>query len=238
MCYNRKTIWGIVDYNKRHAADQRGECMGRNIVLLAVILMLSGCGTGKFRKSEVIFSDTYYLEDTDNMEFVFSDDSTLTVRQKGIYELAESEEGEAVVRICLDDISRELPEDYNFTEYLIREADTHITLTFTTEEFNVDANPMLLFFSGGEDGLLSGEYFDGTYQIGEENASYLYMFEKDGSITMRVNERYYADRQGNMTLSDHAGSTRYLYEAAADTLIIKNMKEEAILNLKKEPESD
>lgn len=212
--------------------------MGRNIVLLAVILMLSGCGTGKFRKSEVIFSDTYYLEDADNMEFVFSDDSTLTVRQKGIYELAESEEGEAVVRICLDDISRELPEDYNFTEYLIREADTHITLTFTTEEFNLDANPMLLFFSGGEDGLLSGEYFDGTYQIGEENASYLYMFEKDGSITMRVNERYYADRQGNMTLSDHASSTRYLYEAAADTLIIKNMKEEAILNLKKETESD
>ena len=69
--------------------------MGRNIVLLAVILMLSGCGTGKFRKSEVIFSDTYYLEDADNMEFVFSDDSTLTVRQKGIYELTENEEGEA-----------------------------------------------------------------------------------------------------------------------------------------------
>ena len=212
--------------------------MGRNIVLLAVILMLSGCGTGKFRKSEVIFSDTYYLEDTDNMEFVFSDDSTLTVRQKGIYELAESEEGEAVVRICLDDISRELPEDYNFTEYLIREADTHITLTFTTEEFNLDANPMKLFLLEGEDGLLSGEYFDGTYQIGEGGESYQYIFEKDGSIAMRVEERYYADQKGKMTLSDHAGSTKYLYETNGDTLILKNMKGDAVLILIKEEDFD
>ena len=212
--------------------------MGRNIVLLAVILMLSGCGTGKFRKSEVIFSDTYYLEDTDNMEFVFSDDSTLTVRQKGIYELAESEEGEAVVRICLDDISRELPEDYNFTEYLVREAKTHITLTFTTEEFNLDANPMKLFLLEGEDGLLSGEYFDGTYQIGEGGESYQYIFEKDGSIDMRVEERYYADQKGKMTLSDHAGSTKYLYETNGDTLILKNMKGDAVLTLIKEEDFD
>ena len=33
---------------------------------------------------------------------------TLTVSQKGIYELEKDGGGEAVVRICLDDISREL----------------------------------------------------------------------------------------------------------------------------------
>lgn len=208
--------------------------MARSIVLLAVIFVLSGCGPGKFRESKVIFADTYYLEDADNMEFVFSDDSTLTVRQQGIYELSESEEGEPVVRICLDDISRELPEDYNFTDYLVREADGHIALTFTTEEFNLDANPMLLFPLEGEDGLLSGGYFDGTYQIGEDGESYQYIFEKDGAITMRVKERYYADQKGNMTLSDHAGSTKYLYEADGDTLILKNMKGDTVLTLIKE----
>ncbi len=208
--------------------------MARSIVLLAVIFVLSGCGPGKFRESKVIFDDSYYLEDADNMESAFSDDSTLTVRQKGIYELSESEEGEPLVRICLDDISRELPEDYNFTEYLMREVEGHIALTFTTEEFNLDANPMFLFPLEGEDGLMSGENFDGTYQIGEGGESYQYIFEKDGSITMRVTERYYADQKGRMTLSDHAGSTKYLYETYGDALILKNMKGDAVLTLIKE----
>ncbi len=212
--------------------------MGRNIVLLAVIFMLSGCGAGKFRESKVIFEDTYRLEDADNMEFIFTDDSTLTVLQKGIYELVQNEAGDPVVRICLDDISRELPEDYNFTEYLMRKVEDYIVLTYTTDEFNLDANPMKLFLLEGEDGLLSGEYFDGTYQIGEGGESYQYIFEKDGSIAMRVEERYYADQKGKMTLSDHAGSTKYLYETDKDTLILKNMKGDAVLTLIKEEDFD
>ncbi len=211
--------------------------MGRVFLLFFALLGLSGCGGGKFRDSKVIFEGTYYLEDTENMKFVFSEDSTLTVMQEGIYEMTENEEGEPVIRICLDDISREMPEDYGFTEYRMREADDSVALTYTTDAFQLDENPMLLFHLEGEDGLLLGACFDGTYQIGEGGESYQYIFEKDGGITMQVEERYYADK-GKLTLTDHAGSTHYLYEASEDTLMIRNRKEELIMTLRKEAESE
>ncbi len=207
--------------------------MGRSLIVFIAFFFLTGCGSGKYRASKVIFDDTYRIADTDNMEFVFSDDSTLVVRQKGIYEFKENEPGELVVRICLDDISRELPEDYNFTEYLLRRAEDHIVLTYTTEEFNLDANPMMLFLLDGEDGLITGEYFEGTYQIGADGDSYQYIFKEDGSITMQVTEHYYADKK-KMILSDHAGSTQYQYEASEDAVILKNTKGETVLTLQKE----
>lgn len=206
--------------------------MSRSLIVFIAVFFLSGCGSGKYRQSKVIFDDSYRLFNTDNMEFVFSDDSTLVVRQKGIYEFEKNEFGELMVRICLDDISRELPEDYNFTEYLLREVEDHIVLTYTTEEFNLDANPMMLFLLDGEDGLMSGEYFEGTYQIGTDGDSYQYIFQEDGGITMQVTEHYYADKK-KMVLSDHAGSTQYQYETSEDTMILKNAKGETVLTLQK-----
>ncbi len=208
-----------------------------NLLLLAVILLLSGCGKQKYPVSEVIFEDRYSLEGAENMEFVFSKDSTLVVRQWGIYELKENASGEAVVRVCLDDIDRELPEDYNFSEYLIREEKEHIVLTYISEELDGDSNSMRLYFLDGDDGLRSDAAFDGAYQIGEDGDSYQYIFEKDGSITMQIAEHYYADHD-HMILVDHAGSTEYLYEKSDDVLILKNMNEEPILTLIKESETE
>ena len=45
------------------------------------------------------------------MEFHFTKDSSLYVWHTGIYELGENEDGKPIVRICLDDTKRELPED-------------------------------------------------------------------------------------------------------------------------------
>ncbi len=207
---------------------------GMAAAMLTAALCLCGCGGGKLPPSEVVFTDVYHLADAENMKFDFRADSTLTVSQKGIYELNETEDGDAVLRICLDDTGRELPEDYNFTEYLVREEDGHLILTFTTEEFNLDANPMLLFWLKGEDGLLSGSPFRGAYQIGEDGDSYQYIFEEDGSVVLQVEEFYYAGKDGRMTLRDHAGSTKYLYETSEDGLIIKNRKGEPVLSLEKE----
>lgn len=211
--------------------------MGRVMFILAAAFFLSGCGKEGWKESKVMFDGEYQLENADNMTFTFSEDSTLTIVQNGIYELGETDEGEPVVRICLDDITRELPEDYNFTEYLLKEVDGHIVLTYTTEEFSLDANPMALFLLDGEDGLLSGEYFEGTYQIGDDGDSYQYFFREDGSVTMQVRERYYAER-GEITLYDHAGKTRYLYEETEDSLVLKNRKQEPALILVKEQEAE
>ncbi len=207
-----------------------------NLLLLTVMLLLSGCGKEKYPASEVIFEDRYSLGSAENMEFVFSKDSTLIVRQWGIYELSKNASGEAMVRICLDDIERELPEDYTFSEYLIKEEKRHIVLTYTSEGFDMDSNPMQLYLLEGDDGLRSDAAFDGTYQIGEDGDSYRYIFEKDGSITMQIVERYHADRD-HMILVDHAGSTEYLYEKSDDTLILKNNQEEPVLTLIREPET-
>lgn len=208
------------------------------LILITAALFFSGCGQGKYPPSEVVFEDVYHLQDAENMEFAFGADSMLTVSQKGIYELGENGEGDVTLRICLDDTSRELPEDYNFSEYLVRREEGHIILTFTTEEFNLDANPMLLFSLRGEDGLLSGEPFDGAYQIGEDGDSYQYIFRKDGSVVLRVEEYYYAGKDGRMTLKDHAGSTKYQYEVSGDMLVIKNRKGESVLTLEKEEAQD
>lgn len=209
--------------------------MGRimNLLLLTVILLMSGCGRERYPVSELIFEDRYSLEGAENMDFIFSKDSTLVVRQRGIYELSKNASGDPIVRICLDDISRELPEDYNFTDYLIREEKDHIALTYTSEEFDMDSGSMQLYLLEGEDGLRSDGMFDGIYQIGEDGDSYQYVFEKNGDITMQIKERYYADQE-HMILVDHAGSTEYLYEQSEDKLILKNMKEEPILTLIRE----
>lgn len=202
------------------------------MVLLIACLSLSGCQGVRFKDSKEIFDAAYKIENMENMEFTFSKDSTLTVRQEGIYELGENEAGERVVKICLDDIDRELPEDYNFTEYLLKEEKDHIVLTYTTEEFDLDANPMTLYFLKGENGLMAGKYFAGAYQIGTGGDSYQYIFREDGGITMQVKEHYYADK-GEMTLSDHEGSTKYQYEFSEDMFILKNRKGETVLTLQK-----
>ena len=206
------------------------------IVLTAGVL-LNGCGGGKYLASEIIFDGTYRPNNMENVEFVFSKDSRLLVRQSGIYEFKEAGAGELIVRICLDDIDRELPEDYNFTEYLLDRDGEALTLTYTSEEFDLEGNPMYLYPLKGEDGLLTGMPFDGTYQIGKDGDSYRYVFNKDGSMMMQVRERYYAD-EAQMTLSDHAGSTEYPYELDGDTLILKDRHEEPVLTLVKKTEQD
>ncbi len=207
------------------------------LIMITMTILLSGCVNGRFQTTKVRIDGVYRLEDADNMEFTFSENSTLVVLQKGIYELEENEEGEPVVRICLDDISRELPEDYSFTDYLLEDGGEYVALTLTTDEFDLDANPMLLFLLKGTDGLLSGAYFDGIYQIGREGDSYQYIFQKDGQVTMQIKQYYYADGK-EIKLSDHAGSTEYLYELSEDKLILKNQKEEPILTLLKAAEED
>ena len=120
---------------------------------------------------------------------------------------------------------------------MITQEENSVLLTFTTEEFDLDSEPMVLFWLNGEQGFSSDSYFEGTYQIGEDGDSYQYLFHKDGSITMQVTERYFADEE-QVTLIDYAGSTKYLYEKSEDTLILKNMQKEPVLTLQQKYEND
>lgn len=200
-------------------------------VILSSIVLLTGCGfLESHPRSEVVLDGEYKLENVDNMTFSFKKESQLIVRQTGIYEFAQNADGKLMVRICLDDISRELPEDYGFTEYLVQKDGLYTELVYTSKEFDLDASPMLFVPVKGKDGLCTGEYFTGTYQIGTESDSYQYKFEKDGTLIMQIEQQYYADEE-KVTLSDSAGSTEYLYENTDEKLIIKNKEEEPILVL-------
>ncbi len=207
------------------------------MVVLSMMLFLSGCSGKKILASKVVFDGVYCPNHIENMEFHFTKEGNLFIWQTGIYEFAENEEGKPMIRICMDDIKRELPEDYNFSEYLITQEENSVLLTFTTEEFDLDSEPMVLFWLNGEQGFSSDSYFEGTYQIGEDGDSYQYLFHKDGSITMQVTERYFADEE-QVTLIDYAGSTKYLYEKSEDTLILKNMQKEPVLTLQQKYEND
>lgn len=194
-------------------------------------ILMTGCGFfGKYPESEVILDGKYKLQNVDNVRFSFQNKSELIIRQTGIYEFTKNADGKSVVRICLDDISRELPEDYSFTEYLVQKDGLYTELIYTSEEFDLESSPMLFVPLKGTDGLFAGDYFTGTYQIGTESAHYQYKFEKDGTLTMQVEQQYYADEK-KVTLSDNVGSTEYLYEKTEESLILKNMDEESILVL-------
>ncbi|MBO5303159.1 MAG: hypothetical protein J6A92_03820 [Lachnospiraceae bacterium] len=206
------------------------QWLAKAIVMVSIVLF-TGCGfLEEYTKSEVVLDGEYKLENVDNMTFSFKEKSRLIVRQTGIYEFAENAEGKLVVRICLDDISRELPEDYSFTEYLVQKNGLYTELVYTSAEFDLDTSPMVFVPVKGKDGLLTGDYFTGTYQIGTESDSYQYKFQKDGTLTMQINQQYYADEE-KVTLSDSAGSTEYLYEKTEESLVLKNKKEEPILVL-------
>lgn len=204
----------------------------RRMLLLLFVLIFPGCGKG-YPRSEIVFDAAYYLEGTENICFDFSKDSKLEIAQKGVYELTTDEKGTQLVRICLDDVNRELPEDYHYTEYRLREQKEYVELVYTSTEFDLDSTPMILIPMKGEHGLTSGEWFNGVYQIGEDGDSYQYVFEEDGTVTMRIEAHYYADKE-RMRLSDHAGDTEYLYECSEDRMTLKNTQEEMILNLIRE----
>lgn len=204
----------------------------RFFCVAAAVTMICGCGHDTYPNTKVVIDEVYSLQGSDNIRFVFSKDSTLVVRQKGLYDLTENSKGEPVLRICLDDISRELPEDYSYTEYRIEDEGRYLSLTLTTDDYELDESPMLLFPLKGTDGLLSGARFEGSYQIGRADDSYQYIFKEDGQVTMQVKQHYYADGK-DMTLSDHAGSTDYIYEMSEDSLVLKNTQEEPALTLVK-----
>ena len=200
--------------------------------LLLGLAVLTGCGvSGRNPESEVTWEGTYRLQGADNMEFTFASDSTLTVCQSGVYELV-SQGGRPVVRICLDDTARELPEDYSYTDYLVEEQDEELLLTYTSEEFDLDQSPMTLVPLKGKNGLTGRKFFEGSYQIGDSGDSYQYMFHKDGTMAMQIKETYFADGE-QITLADHTGKTAYRYEDTNQTLILSDQQGKPILVLEK-----
>lgn len=207
------------------------KILAKALFLIFFGIFLTGCGViEKYTESEVVLDGKYKLEDMDNVTFSFQNKKDLIVRQMGIYTFDNNTDGEAVIRICLDDISRELPEDYNYTEYIIQKDGLYTKLIYTSEEFDLEESPMLLVPIEGTDGLVSGDYFNGAYQIGAESNNYLYKFQKDGTVVMQIEQGYYADNK-KITLSDHAGSTDYLYEINEDNLVLKTLEGERMMEL-------
>lgn len=218
--------------------------MGREKILyvlgIGFLLGMTGCtGAKDDRKpSEIIFEGTYKVDGVDNMEFIFSKNSTLKMNQWGVYEMTKDEEGGQIVRLCLDDTSRELPEDYNFMEYKVTEKRNSVELTYLPAEdaeTPIEVKPMELVLLKGKDGLKKQKKFSGTYQIGTGGDSYRYVFSKDGSINIQVNEHYYADKT-TITLYDYAGTTEYLYQQEEDIFTLKNQQGDIIFELVKQDE--
>lgn len=200
-----------------------------------LLFCFGGCGKKEYPPSEVIINDVYVLDETENMEFAFSKNSILTVTQKGVYELSENDNGEPLLRICLDDTSRELPEDYHFTEYLMKKEGKRIFLNLVADEEDSTENQMLLFYLKGKDGILNGKPFQGSYQIGMGGDNYQYKFYDDGTITMQITEHYFI-KDSKITLTDYMGSTDYIYEQNDNQMMIKNMRGDKIMELHKKEE--
>lgn len=191
-----------------------------------------GCGRAKEERpvSQVIIEGEYRQKGTDNIDFIFTRDSTLRVVQSGVYDFGKNSDGQDILRMCFDDISRELPEDYNYTNYVIESDRRYVYLTL--DGAKGDAKPMALRLLKGTEGISRGELFSGTYQIGGEGNDYQYIFSEDGTVLMEINEYYYIEGE-KLTLSDSSGSTDYRYELTEEQITINNLLGETILSLEK-----
>lgn len=211
--------------------------MGRRTAFLAFgffcALLICGCGSAKKHPaSQVILEGEYIHKGMDNIVFTFSEDSTLKVVQSGVYEFGKNSEGKSILKICFDDISRELPEDYNYTCYRIEHDRRYVYLTLDIEE-EESPKPMALRLLKGTEGISKGELFSGTYQIGREGNDYQYIFSEDGTVLMEIHEYYYIEGE-KLTLSDSSGSTDYKYELTETEFTINNLLGETILSLEKQ----
>lgn len=214
--------------------------MEKNTVFLVLgffcVICLSGCGKSRENPpSQVILEGEYKVEGVENIVFTFYDDSTLKVEQSGIYDFDKNSQGKDLLKMCFDDTSRELPEDYNFTDYLVECDRRYVYLTLDTDQtWNLEPEekpkPMALRLLKGSEGISKGRPFSGTYQIGREGSDYLYIFSKDKTVLMQIHENYYIEGE-KLTLSDSSGSTDYKYELTENQVKINNLLGENILSL-------
>lgn len=221
---------------------ERGEPMGKDTACFVLgffcIILLSGCGKSQEHPiSQVILEGEYRVEGVENINFTFYKDSTLKVEQSGIYEFGKNSHGKSILKICFDDITRELPEDYNYTEYLVEWDRRYVYLTLDADssgdlEQEEKQKPMALRLLKGTEGISKGEPFSGTYQIGRQGSDYQYIFSQDKSVLMQIHEYYYIQGE-KLTLSDSSGSTDYKYELTDNQIKINNLLGEKILSLEK-----
>lgn len=198
---------------------------------LIFLLLVTGCGSIRsIAESPESLDGEYKVDNVDNITFFFENRRFLTVQQSGIYELAENEAKEPVVRICLEDIDRVMPEDYSFSEYVMKKDRMYTTLTFCSELQGKTEETVDLIFINGTDGLLGRKPFEGTYQIGVEGDDYQYQFKEDGTLILQVEQRYYAEDK-SVTLTDAFGKTAYIYEKNEAGLELKNQMGETVLQL-------
>lgn len=195
------------------------------------VLLLAGCSREKeYPGTKVVLEGEYVLDDMENINFTFSKNSTLRVVQSGVYEFARNSDGKMTLRMCYADASRELPEDYSYSDYVVEQKGKEVYLTFFSASVQEEEHPVILKKIKGTDGLAKGELFSGTYQIGESENSYRYIFFEDGTVEMQINEHYYAEGE-KITLSDDFGSTDYKYELSGERLEIKTLTGENVLSL-------
>lgn len=216
--------------------------MGKDTAIFVLgffcVIFLSGCGKSQEHPaSQVILEGEYRVEGVENINFTFYKDSTLKVEQWGIYDFGENGGGNPMIKMCFDDTTRELPEDYNYTEYLVEWDRRYVYLTLDAEQagdFGQEEKPkpMALRLLKGTEGISKGEPFSGTYQIGGEGSDYQYIFSKDKTVMMQIHEYYYIEGE-KLTLSDSSGSTDYKYELTENQIKINNLFGENILSLEK-----
>lgn len=202
------------------------------ILLLLVITMFGGCGKKQtLPQSDCILSGKYEVAKMPNMTIQFFQDGRAKVLQRGVYRLEKTKDRN-LVRICFDDISQELPEDYTYTEYeAVKKRNAVLLQLYWNDTVQEDKN-MLLVFEQGEDGLLKGEAFDGSYHIGSKREGYHYQFQQDGQVMIHIELSYYT-KDDWLTLVDASGETRYRYELQEEEIIMKSERGDVIMTLQK-----
>lgn len=215
-------------------------------VLAAGVLTVSGCKSGETTagisadkelvqstvKSKVQFEGSYLAGSTVQIRMILDKSGNCEYGYIGQYDLETDGDGNPLLVLCYYASTED--EQAAIDTYAIRENGdgTYSRCKYTEGEEPDFTDAVTLTPEEGEDKILSGEKFDGTYYSSEN--TYLSL-KGDGTFSLGVRMKYAADKK-QFELIGADSSVIYTYETDKDqdNITLKNEDGQTVMELKRE----
>lgn len=214
-------------------------------VLAVGILAVSGCKNAETAKegssaveemqstikSKVQFEGSYIAGDTVQVRMVLDKEGNCEYGYIGQYSTETDESGNQLLKLVYytDTDAQEAADTYAIRK---NEDGTYDRCKYTDGETPDFSDAVTMTSEEGEDGILSGNAFEGTYYTSEN--TYL-ILRQDGSFTLGVRMKYAADKK-QFEMIGSGSSVVYNYETDKDQdhIVLTNEDGKTVMDLERE----
>lgn len=214
-------------------------------VLAAGVLAVSGCqnaGTSKGSgsaaeevrstvKSRVQFEGSYIAGDTVQIRMILDKEGNCEYGYIGQYSMETDESGNQLLKLVYytDSDAQEAADTYAIRK---NEDGTYARCKYTDGEEPDFSDAVTMTLEEGEDGILSGNAFEGTYYTSE--STYM-ILRGDSTFTLGVRMKYAADKK-QFEMIGAGSSVIYNYETDKDQdhIVLTNEDGKTVMDLERE----